>query len=365
MKENKKYGLTIVMSIIMLFIGITGTLFTLKYLGLLDKTVEIEKNLKQVTITEANSLSESVDKVYDSVVYIESSRNNVTKGSGSGFVYKVDKKYGYILTNHHVISNSTDVEITNIEGGTYKATVLGSDDYSDIAVLRVDKEAVLAVAELGSNDNTKLGDTVFTVGSPLGKNYMGSVTKGIISGKDRTITTSSQYVTDVLQVDAALNPGNSGGPLVNVNGEVIGINSLKLAQEEIEGMGFAIPIETVNKIAEKLEQGKSIDRPLLGISMLDVDSTFKLYSYGIILNSDVDSGVVVVEVNKNTPAQTAKLQKGDVILSINDKKIENSASFRSELYKYNVGDTITIKYLRDNKINEVKVKLDLSLESVE
>lgn len=364
MKKNRSYGLTIIMSILSLFVGIIGTLWTLNYFGILDKKVlETDKTIKNVTITESDSLSESVDKIYNAVVYIESSINSVKKGSGSGFVYKTDNKYGYVLTNHHVISGSTKVEITNIEGETVEATVLGSDEYSDIAVLKIDKKAVLGVAILGSNEKTKLGDTVFTVGSPLGKDYMGSVTKGIISGKDRTVTTSKQYVTEVLQVDAALNPGNSGGPLVNINGEVIGINSLKLAEEEVEGMGFAIPVESVKNISEKLEKGKNVDRPVLGITMLDVDSTYQLYKYGIILDDDVENGVVVIEVAKNTPAETAKLQKGDVILSINDKKIENSALFKSELYKYSIGDTVTLKYLRDNKIKEVKVKLDLKLEN--
>ena len=356
--KKEKYGLTIIIS---LFVGVIGTLFTLKYCGLLNRTIEVEKSVKTVTVTESDSLSESIDKIYDAVVYIESSKNNNAIGSGSGFVYKVDDKYGYILTNEHVISGSTEVEITNIKGDTAKATILGSDEYSDIAVLRIDKKEVLKVASLGSSKETKLGDTVFTVGSPLGKDYIGSVTKGIISGKDRTITTSSKYVVEVLQVDAALNPGNSGGPLVNINGEVIGINSLKLSQEQIEGMGFAIPIEYVKTIAEKLEKGDTVDRPLLGITMSDIGSAYQLYKYGIRIDSDVEEGAVVVEVSKDSPAEKAKLQKGDVILSIDGVKIKNVAHLRSELYKHQIGDTIKVEYLRNNKINKVNIKLDLKL----
>lgn len=360
MKKNK-YGLVIVIAV---FVGIIATLLVLKSLNLLkENIVEVERTVKSVEITESNSISESIDKIYDSVVYIESSKNNIANGSGSGFVYKVDNKYGYILTNEHVISSSSEVNITTIDGNTVAATVLGSDDYSDIAVLRIDKSAVLKVATLGTSKDTKLGDTVFTVGSPLGKNYMGSVTKGIISGKDRTITTSNKYVVEVIQVDAALNPGNSGGPLANINGEVIGINSLKLSQEEIEGMGFAIPIEIVKTIADKLEKGEKIERPVLGVTMLDVDNIYQLYKYGVTIDKSVDSGVVIVEVVKDTPASFAKLQKGDIILSINDKNIENIASFRAELYKYNIGDTITLKYLRGKEIKDVKVKLDLKLEN--
>ena len=360
MKNNKGYFLTI---IITLFVGVIGTVLTLKYTGLLNKVVEVDRTVKNVTITEANSISESVDKIYNSVVYIESYKGGSATGSGSGFVYKKDDKYGYILTNSHVINESNKVEVTNIDGATEEAKILGEDEYSDIAVLRVSKDFVLQVAELGSSKDTKLGDTVFTVGSPLGKTYMGSVTKGILSGKNRTVTTSSKYVMEVLQVDAALNPGNSGGPLANINGEVIGINSLKLSDNKIEGMGFAIPIELVKTISEKLEKGETIERPILGITMLDLDSTYQLYRNGIILNEDIDEGVVVVEVVKNTPAEVAKLQKGDVILSINNVNIKDSAFFRAELYKYNVGDTITLKYMRGKDIKEVKVKLDVKLEN--
>ncbi len=356
----KGYFLTCIISLI---VGIVGTLLTLKYCGILDKVVEVDRTVKTVSISEKDSLKESIDKVYDAVVYIESSKNGTAIGSGSGFIYKTDDKYGYVLTNAHVIENSTKIEITNIKGEEVEAKLLGSDEFSDIAVLSIDKKSVLKVAELGSSKDVNLGDTVFTVGSPVGKSYMGSVTKGIISGKDRTITTSNKYVMEVLQIDAALNPGNSGGPLANVNGEVIGINSLKLVQSKVEGMGFAIPIELVKTISEKLEKGEKIERPALGVSMSDVDNTYLLYRNGIVLNSDIDKGVVVVEVYKDTAANKAGLQKGDVILSINNTDVENIAYFRAELYKYKVGDNITIKILRDNKIKEVKVKLGTMIEN--
>lgn len=363
MKEKVKYTITIVISIA---IGVIGTLLTLNYCGLFDTNV-LEKTIRTVSLSEKDTLKESIDKVYDSVVYIESLKNGNTIGSGSGFVYKKDDNSGYILTNYHVIDGCDEVYITNIKGETVDAKILGADEYTDIAVLKIDEEDVLQVAEFGSSEETNLGDTVFTVGSPLGKDYMGSVTKGIISGKDRVVTVSSstnnQYVMEVLQVDAALNPGNSGGPLVNINGEVIGINSMKLVESKIEGMGFAIPIELVKSISEKLEKGEKIERPLLGVSMLDIDNQYLLYKNGITIDSSIENGVVVVEVVKNSPAGKASLKKGDVLLAINDDEVTNIAYFRAILYKYSVGDTITIKYLRDNKVREVKVKLDVTLEN--
>jgi len=363
MKNMKKKTQYITTIIVTFTIGVLSTIFTLNHFGLLKQVVEVDRTVNEVNITEADSISASVDKIYNSVVYIESLKNKTATGSGSGFVYKIEGDYGYVLTNQHVIDGATEIEITNIEGKVSKAEKMGEDAYSDIAVLRISKDDVLAVAEFGSSVDAKLGDTVFTVGSPVGKSYMGSVTKGILSGKDREVTVSSQYVMEVIQIDAALNPGNSGGPLANINGEVIGINSLKLAQSEIEGMGFAIPIEMVKTIADKLEKKETIKRPLLGVSMLDVDSKYQLYQNGIMLNDEITSGVVVVEVSKGTPAEIAGLKKADVILEINGKKIEDIANFKTQLYKCNIGDTITLKVYRDNKIKDVKVKLDVVLEN--
>lgn len=360
MKEKTKYIVTILITI---SLSIVATVFTLDHFELLNRTVYVDKTVKEVNITESDSISESVDKIYDSVVYIESLKNGVAKGSGSGFVYKIEGEYGYILTNQHVIDGATEIEITNIDGVVSKAEKMGEDDYSDIAVLRIDKDDVLGVATLGSSEDAKLGDTVFTVGSPVGKTYMGSVTKGILSGKNREVTVSDQYVMEVLQIDAALNPGNSGGPLANINGEVIGINSLKLSTSEIEGMGFAIPIEMVKTIAEKLEKGEAIQRPLLGVSMLDVNSKYQLYQNEIMLSDDITNGVVVVEVTKESPASIAGLKKGDVIIEINEKKIEDIANFKTQLYKCNIGDTISLKVYRNNNIKEIKVKLDVVLEN--
>ena len=237
---------------------------------------ETTKIVKDVTVTEADTIKESIDKVYDSVVLLESYRAGRLVGSGTGFVYKINDTDAYIITNHHVIDNSDEVKMTNSKKGEFKVTILGSDEMSDLAVLSVPKEGALKAAEIGKSDQVELGDTVFTVGSPLGKQYMGTVTKGILSGKSRTISvqlTNGSFIMEVLQTDAAINPGNSGGPLLNINGEVIGVNSLKLVEDEIEGMGFAIPVEIVMGAVGRLEKGEKIIRPLLGIEMLDVSNT--------------------------------------------------------------------------------------------
>ena len=194
---------------------------------------------------------------------------------------------------------------------------------------------------------------------------MGTVTKGILSGKERTVTVSSattQLMMEVLQTDAAINPGNSGGPLVNINGEVIGVTSMKLVQSEIEGMGFAIPIEIVSSMLDRLESGEKIERPLIGIEMTDITKTFYLYRQGIIIPEDVENGVVVMKINEGYPASKAGLEKGDIILSINDTEIEDSAHFKYVLYKYKIGDKIKISYYRNNKIHETTLTLDKKSE---
>ena len=317
-------------------------------------------------VIEVNSLKEAINKVYDSVVLVETYKNGVLYGTGTGFVYKTDDNNGYLITNHHVVESGNEYKVVLINGEEVDAKLLGSDEYSDVAVLSISKDSVLQVATLGESANSEIGDTVFAVGSPLGKEYMGTVTKGILSGTNRTVTVSSSTsstMLEVLQTDAAINPGNSGGPLVNINGEVIGVNSMKLVQDEIEGMGFALPIEVVKPILDRLESGEDINRPIIGIEMTDVSNTYYLYRQGILVPEDVSNGVVILKVSDKYPASNAGLKKGDIVLSIGDTEISDSAHFKYLLYKYNVGDSVKITFMRDNKIHETTLKLDKSAEN--
>lgn len=347
--------------IISLFVGISGTLLVVYYIPSND---DGQKVVQEVTITESDTIAPAVNKVYDSVVTVLNYGNQL-QATGTGFVYKTDDKYGYILTNNHVISGSKKIEVTNTENVTVEATLLGSDEYADLAVLRVDKSFVIQVATLGSSTDSEIGDTVFAVGTPVDVKYAGSVTKGIISGKNRmvnvTLDDGGAFMMEVIQTNTAINPGNSGGPLVNINGEVIGINTLKLVEDEIEGMGFAIPIEMATSVLDRLENGEEIERPLLGVSMVDANNDYALFSYKIYLDKDYEKGVVVVDVEKDSPAGEAGLKKDDVILKINDVEIEDSTHLKYILYKYSVGDTIKLEYERDGKTNTVEVKLNKAI----
>ena len=321
----------------------------------------ITKN--ETKVYEKSSLAASVEKIYNAVVVVQGYSNSDVNSTGTGFVYKVDNKYGYILTNEHVITNSGNIKVVMATEEEVEANVLGKDEYLDLAVLRIDKKYISLIATIGSSEKMKLGDTVFTVGSPLGYDYRGSVTSGVLSGKDRmvsTTTSSSQkndWIMRVLQLDASINPGNSGGPLLNVNGEVIGICSLKLVDDNIEGMGFAIPIEYAMSHVDTLEKGESIKWPILGINMANLTDSVNIAKNSISIPKNIKEGVVIISIKEGTSAASSELKKGDIIIKIDDAKIKNIAYLRYELYQHQSGDTIEITYLRDGRENKTKVTL--------
>ena len=335
--------------------------------------VEINKKTKETlvsskTVEEQSDLKKAISKVYDSVVYIQvEAINNRTFGgvqvsSGSGFVYKKEGKNAYILTNNHVIDGASKITVTFVSGKEVEATLVGSDEFTDVAVLKVGADDVVAVAELGKSDDVEIGDTVFTVGAPLGKDYMGTITKGIISGTNRMVKISLEsgsYIMETIQTDATINSGNSGGPLCNILGQVIGITSSKLIGDGVEGMGFSIPMSTVNSIIDKLEAGEEIERPYLGVQLADVTNAYNLqYYYNINISKNVKYGTLLGYVEEGKPADNAGLKMGDVIVEVDGKKVEDSSHFRYELYKHKVGDTINVKYYRGDDVKEASIKLD-------
>ena len=353
-------NITKILPIITFFLGlITMYLIVFNY-PLKTKTITETTNKIKI---EDTAVEQAIDKVFDAVVVVESYNNNAKVGTGTGFIYKKDDKKGYIMTNSHVIGNGNNVKIILSDNKKIEASILGRDDLSDIAVLSIDPKYATTVAQMGNSENLKLGNTVITIGAPMGSDYSGTVTKGILSGKDRMLAVSTSgygtndYMVRVLQTDAAINPGNSGGPLINAAGEVIGITSLKLVKDEVEGMGFAIPIEDAMRYVLDLESGKKISRPFIGIEMLDVSETYALYTQGVIVDKDVEKGVVVINVSKDSPAEKIELKKGDIILKIGNVDISNKAELRYELYKHKVGDKINISVFRDNKIKDYTLTL--------
>ena len=346
--------INVIVILVVLSLGVGVTLYFTKD----DSENKITEN-RNVTITSEDSINESIKKVYDSVAVVNNYRAGRLTGYGSGFVYKKDDKYGYILTNNHVVEEASEVTVTLSNGEEVQAEVLGTDSYMDIAVVRIDEDQVLQVAEIGDSTEAKLGDTVFTVGTPVSTEYAGTVTKGIISGENREITITdngTSYMMEAIQIDASINPGNSGGPLVNINGEVIGINSVKLVESSIEGMGFAIPIEVAMSQIDKLENGEAIARPVIGVTLYDLDS-LPLIGSNIDIDDSVKSGVVVDSVERGSDAEAAGLQKDDVITKIDDVTVKGSAHLKYILYKHNIGDTVKLTIIRDGKEKELTLKL--------
>ena len=360
--KKSNASVIIVISMIISFICCGIGAFVLVNLNDSNRVV-VTNTGSTIRLSEDNSISESVKKVFDAVVVVEGISKNQLASTGTGFVYKQTEKVAYIMTNHHVVNGCDSVKIVLSDSKEIDAKVVGSEAYSDIAVLSVDASKILSVAVLGDSEKVKVGDTVFTVGSPEGVEYAGTVTKGILSGKDRLVavalsnSSTSDYYMKVIQTDAAINPGNSGGPICNTNGEVIGITNMKLVDSSVEGMGFAIPIEDALYYGAILEKGSDIVRPYVGIGMLDIGDSFYLWQNGITLPSTVTKGVVISTVSDNSPASDAGLKKGDVIVKLGDNDISSLAEFRYELYKYKVGDEVNIKYIRNGKSKETKIKL--------
>ncbi len=324
----------------------------------------VTKVEKDVTVTDSG-IADAVEKLYDAVVVVNTYVDGEAYASGTGFVYKTEGDVAYLLTNNHVISDADDVYVTFTDGSVVKTKVVGSDVYSDIAVLSVDKDCIISIADLGSSEEARLGDTTFAIGAPIDSAYSWSVTRGIISGKDRLVEVSidnnNSMVVSTIQTDTAINSGNSGGPLANSNGEVIGITSIKLASSNsgtVEGMGFAIPIETAVKYAEELINGESITRPYLGIYMLDVTNAYYYREYAsLIRETGVSKGVVVTEIEAKSPAALAGVKEEDIIIEVDDNEISSVAYLRYYLYKHDVGDEMKLTIIRDNKEIEVTVKL--------
>jgi len=367
--SNSSFASKIVLSICSFVLG-TFIMFLLVMLVRQVPTNRVgisNQVVKTTTLDETSDLKSGINNVYEATVYVEVLNGKTQITSGSGFVYKKDDKFGYILTNYHVIEKGKNFVVTFTDGTEATAELVSGDEYYDVAVLKVDVSKIKKVANLGDSSKLELGDTVFTVGSPLGKEYMGTITRGIISGVNRTVTvslTSGSYKMEVIQTDASINSGNSGGPICNIRGDVIGITSSKFAGNGVEGMGFAIPMQSILSIIENVESGNKIQRPYLGVQLVDISNTFALQFYNkITIPDDVEFGAVLSLVEAGKPADKAGLKVGDVIVEVDGNKVEDVSSFKYLLYKHSVGDKVKIRYYRENKINETTLELTEAIKS--
>ncbi|WP_242363816.1 S1C family serine protease [Limosilactobacillus antri] len=295
----------------------------------------------------------------------QSSDNNKlqTASEGSGVIYKKSGNAAYIVTNNHVVAGSSALQVIMSNGKKVDADLVGSDAATDLAVLKINSANVKTVASFGNSNSITTGQDVLAIGSPMGSEYANTVTKGIVSAKNRTLKAGTDgTLTSVIQTDAAINSGNSGGPLINMAGQVIGINSMKLASNNdgssVEGMGFAIPSNEVVSIINQLVKNGKISRPALGIGMIDLSNVTTDQQKSVLkLPSNITKGVVIAQVADGSVADNAGLKKYDVITKLGDKTINNTGELRAALYKYKVGDSVKVTFYRDGQQQTATVHL--------
>lgn len=329
---------------------------------------------EQRSVEVTNDVTEAVDIANDTVVgvtnlqagsnfFSESSSQAV--GTGSGVIYKNENGTAYVVTNYHVVTGASDIEVTMPDGTKKEAELVGEDIWTDLAVLSIDGEGIGNVAQFGDSDVLKQGETVIAIGNPLGLDFYGSVTTGVVSGTDRTVPVDIDgdnivdWEVEVLQTDAAINPGNSGGALINISGQLIGINSMKINPATAEGIGFAIPINMAIPIIESLETDGEMVRPAMGITLLDLTQVPQMYREETLnLPNDVTSGVVVNSVLPDSGAAEAGLQQYDVIVEMDGIPIDGSIALRKHLYEEKeIGDTLQVRAYREGELLEFEFEL--------
>lgn len=329
-----------------------------------DTTVNPDGTVVQTVVTEFDTdVTRVVESSIEKVVGIQALQFDEVFSTGSGAIFDSKDGLVHIITNNHVVEDATKIRVVFANGEEVEAKLMGSDIFTDLALLEVEVDFEINSFKLGDSSLVKVGENALAIGSPLGLTFQGSVTMGIISGKDRVVPVDldNNGVTDwdsiVLQTDAAINPGNSGGPLINLAGELIGITSMKIADSSVEGMGFAIPINEIIPIIQQLKENGKVIRPVIGISAVSLDelAVYQKSYYGIRL--DLNTGLYVMSVMDGSPAEISGIKEGDVITAFDSVNITSFKEFRKLLYSKNVGDIVSISYERAGKSTTVDVVL--------
>ena len=387
--SSKKWGQLLVVILISFFSGVLGTFTTLQLSQKQNSGTTTTTTVSKTAVKNENSTTQAVDKVKDAVVsvitYSSNSQNSLlgsdetdtdtnaeqVYSEGSGVIYKKEGDTAYLVTNTHVINGAKKVDVRLADGTKVPGEIVGSDTYSDIAVVKIAADKVTTVAEFGDSSQLTVGETAIAIGSPLGSEYANTVTQGIVSSLNRNVSLKSEdgqaISTNAIQTDTAINPGNSGGPLINIQGQVIGITSSKIASNggtSVEGLGFAIPANDVINIIKQLEKDGKVTRPALGIHMVNLSNLSTTDLQKLKLPGNVTSGVAVRSVQKNMPAN-GHLQQYDVITKIDDKAISSTTELQSALYSHSIGDSMTVTYYRDGKEETTTIKLDKSTSDLD
>ena len=387
--SSKKWGQLLLVILVSFFSGILGSFTTLQLSQKQNTSPTNTTTVSKTAVKNENSTTQAVDKVKDAVVsvitYSANSQNSLfgsaetdtdtnteqVSSEGSGVIYKKEGNFAYLVTNTHVINGAKKVDIRLADGTKVPGEIVGSDTYSDIAVVKIAADKVTTVAEFGDSDQLTVGETAIAIGSPLGSEYANTVTQGIVSSLNRNVSLKSEdgqaISTKAIQTDTAINPGNSGGPLINIQGQVIGITSSKIATNggtSVEGLGFAIPSNDAINIIKQLEKNGKVTRPALGIQMVNLSNLSSTDLQRLNVPSSVTAGVVVRSVITSMPAN-GHLQQYDVITKVDDKAISSTTELQSALYSHSIGDSMTITYYRNGKEETTTIKLDKSTSDLE
>ncbi len=369
-RKYKRTGLAFSVLGMIAAVFIVTTLFQWKGISINVNTEEPTAQADALHLGQnEEDVTQAIKETSDAVVGVSNMQQTgqgLQKAStGSGVIYKKDGNNAYIVTNNHVVEGSSELEVSLSDGTKVKAELKGTDPLTDLAVIQIDSEHVKKVAKLGSADDVEVGQTAIAIGNPLGMDFAGSATKGIVSGLNRSIPVDMNgdqqpdWQTEVIQTDAAINPGNSGGALVNLQGNVIGINSMKISQQEVEGLGFAIPMDVVKPVINDLEKTGEVKRPYMGVSLEDASQVPRsVLERQLNLPSDVTKGVIVAGVEQGSPAADANLKKYDFITAIDGQKVDSLMSLRQYLYnKTETGDKVKLTIYRNGKQMKAELKL--------
>ncbi|MGG2063289.1 S1C family serine protease [Bacillus sp. S14(2024)] len=329
----------------------------------------IAQSAPQVVNT-GDGFVKAVDRASEAVVgVINIQRDNFSEadseaGTGSGVIYKKEKGNAYIVTNNHVVAGANRIEVSLSDGKKVPGKILGTDVVTDLAVLQIDEKYAKKVIELGDSTKVKRGEAALAIGNPLGLEFSGTVTQGIISANERIVPVDLDqdghydWQVEVLQTDAAINPGNSGGALVNEAGQLIGINSMKIAAKEVEGIGLAIPITRAVPVMNELEKYGKVRRPYVGVELRSLNEIPNYYwDKTLHLPSNITEGVCILDVKSPSPGVDAGLHEYDVIVAVDGKAVQDIIAFRKILYNKKINDKMTVTYYRGAKRETTTIKL--------
>lgn len=330
-----------------------------------------QENVQPVTSEKVitTDVTKAIQKASDAVVGVINTGNTDSQtgtpimSTGSGIIYKKEGKDAYVITNNHVIASAKKLEVSLSDGTRLPATLLGADVVTDLAVLKINSKNVKDIAVLGDSTHLLKGQPVVAIGNPLGLDFSGTATEGIISATKRTIPinldNSGHYdwQVEVIQTDAAINPGNSGGPLIDINGDVIGINSMKITEQSVEGIGFAIPISAAKPIIAQIEKYGKVNRPYMGIEIKSLSELPTPVLQSLHLPPNVTQGICITSIISGTSANSTGLQKNDVIIEMDNTPIIDTTQFRETLYAHYIGEKVTLKIYRDGELKTLTLTL--------